>query len=231
VEEPDAAPSVQAPRDVRSLWRRGGRLILGAVGVVVGFVALGNLAIFLAWQATAHSVDLDAPRVAGVENLVAVDGHLWRSAAPDDTSYDDLAALGVRTVVDLRSGDGAPADPGDLRRLGIDLVRIPVRDGQSPSDKQVDRFLRAVEGSSGRVLVHCGAGVGRTGAMVAAYRGASGLGDGADAVRQNLAVGPPSLEQLVFASRIDGGPSRPPLAVIATSRLLDAPRRLWSRFG
>ena len=77
--------------------------------------------------------------------------------------------------------------------------------------------------------VHCGAGVGRTGTMVAAYR--SAMGDGGDAVRQNLAVGPPSLEQLVFASRIDSGASRPPLAVVATSRVLEAPRRMWSRWG
>jgi hypothetical protein len=67
--------------------------------------------------------------------------------------------------------------------------------------------------------------------MVAAYRSAMGLGGGSDAVRQNLAVGPPSLEQLVFASRIEAGASRPPLAVVATSRVLDAPRRMWSRWG
>jgi protein-tyrosine phosphatase len=110
-------------------------------------------------------------------------------------------------------------------------VRIPVRDGQIPSRAEVDEFLRVVQESPGRVLVHCGAGVGRTGTMVAAYRSAVGMGNGTDAMRQNLAVGPPSLEQLVFASRIDGGTSRPPVAVVVTSRLLDAPRRMWSRWG
>ncbi len=67
--------------------------------------------------------------------------------------------------------------------------------------------------------------------MVAAYRSDVGMGDGGDAVRQNLAVGPPSLEQLVFASRIDDGDARPPAAVVAASRVLDAPRRMWSRWG
>jgi protein-tyrosine phosphatase len=227
---PETPPS-SPPRRPRTVWRRLGRLVVAATGSLAAFILLGNLVIVLAWQFTARSVDLQAPRVAGVSNLVAVDDHLWRSAAPSDEAYPALADEGVRTIVDLRAGDGGPDNEAELDHLGIDLVRIPVRDGQIPSKAEIDEFLDVVEGSEGRVLVHCGAGVGRTGAMVAAYRSAAGLGDGNDALRQNLAVGPPSLEQLVFASRIDDGDSRPPLAVVATSRVLDAPRRMWSRWG
>jgi protein-tyrosine phosphatase len=224
------APKNRAQRaPVGGAWQKVGRVLTAALGSLTAFILLGNLVIVLAWQFTARSVDLEAPRVEGVDNLVAVDDRLWRSAAPSDEAYEGLAAHDVRTIVDLRSGDGSPVDEALLERLDIDLVHIPVRDGQIPSRAEVDEFLDVVRDSPGRVLVHCGAGVGRTGAMVAAYRSATG--DGSDAVRQNLAVGPPSLEQLVFASRIEGGASRPPLAVVVTSRVLDAPRRLWSRYG
>jgi protein-tyrosine phosphatase len=226
------APQVRAHwAPVGGAWRKVGRVLTAALGSLTAFILLGNLVIVLAWQFTARSVDLEAPRVEGVDNLVAVDDRLWRSAAPSDEAYEGLAAHDVRTIVDLRSGDGSPVDEALLERLDIDLVHIPVRDGQIPSKAEVDEFLDVVQDSPGRVLVHCGAGVGRTGAMVAAYRSATGLGGGTDAMRQNLAVGPPSLEQLVFASRIEGGASRPPLAVVVTSRVLDAPRRLWSRYG
>jgi len=229
--EPGATPPSSPFRRTRFGWRKVARILTAAAGSVAAFIILGNLVIVLAWQFTARSVQLEAPRVDGVDNLVAVDDHLWRSAAPSGAAYEELAANGVRTIVDLRSGDGSPVDAALLDRLDIDLVHIPVRDGQIPSKAEVDEFLRVVEASPGRVLVHCGAGVGRTGAMVAAYRAETGMGDGSDAVRQNLAVGPPSLEQLVFASRIDGDASRPPLAVVAASRVLDAPRRMWSRYG
>ncbi|WP_420907495.1 fused DSP-PTPase phosphatase/NAD kinase-like protein, partial [Streptomyces scabichelini] len=36
---------------------------------------------------------------------------------------------------------------------------MPIRDGQTPTNQQVDRFLRTVASSTGPVFVHCGAGV------------------------------------------------------------------------
>ncbi|WP_406215152.1 hypothetical protein [Streptomyces canus] len=44
------------------------------------------------------------------------------------------------------------------------------------------------------MFVHCGAGVGRTGTMAAAYLVKTG--EQSSAVRRNLAVGPPSIEQI-----------------------------------
>ena len=67
--------------------------------------------------------------------------------------------------------------------------------------------------------------------MAAAYRVANG-GNAMAAMRANLSVGPPSLEQLAFAASLDVGvgASKPNAAIVALSRTLDAPRRIWKVF-
>lgn len=212
-------------------WRMMLRVVRNlAVGLVL-FLVIGNLAITAAWQMTARRSAHVVPAISGITNLSVVDDAVWRSAAPSSRSYGELADAGVRTIVDLRAEENLRVDVDALAALGIRWVHLPIRDGQIPSDEQVRRFLGAVDGSEGITLVHCGAGVGRTGAMVAAYRVATGESSGLEAMRANLAVGPPSLEQLAFAASLDGGLHRPPVPLVFASRVLDSPRRLWSRYG
>lgn len=170
--------------------------------------------------------------IAGIDNLEAVDGKVWRGGAPSNVGYQGLAEAGVTTIVDLRAEEGIEADLAYVRSLGIEVLHLPIRDGQTPTAEQVETFLRFTERSPGPVFVNCGAGVGRTGTMVGAYLVSTGELNGRGAVRRNLAVGPPSLEQIVFVARMEQGDiDRPGLAVRAVSRVLDAPRRIWHRLG
>ena len=156
-------------------------------------------------------------------------GRLWRGAAPSPSGYRALAGLGITTVVDLRAEDlSAPqlAEPG---KAGLKVVHLPIRDGQTPTAQQVRRFLDVVASSSGPVFVHCGAGVGRTGTMAAAYLVRTDKQSPSTAVLRNLAVGPPSIEQIYYGLSLgQGRVDQPPLPVVAVSRLVDAPRRMWS---
>ena len=151
------------------------------------------------------------------------------AAHPSRDAYFELAKRGVRTVVDLRAEDDVRDDEVFLTGLGVRLIRTPIRDGQTPTTAQVDQFLEAIRSSEGTVLVHCGAGVGRTGTMAAAYLVRSGAATPRDALWRNLAVGPPSLEQISYVAGLANGFAAPSLVVRALSRTLDAPRRLWSR--
>lgn len=212
----------------RSWRRRAFRLAVGLAAVVV----LGNLCILGAHalaQQTAGASPVDVPDdVAAIRNFEAVDATLWRGGAPSTDDYRALAAAGVTTIVDLRAEKGLHDPTALLDELGVTRVRIPIRDGQTPTDEQVQQFMATVEASEGAVYLHCGAGVGRTGTMAAVYRVAHGSG-GWSAMRDNLVVGPPSLEQLAYAASLDAGesPHRPNGAVVALSRTFDAPRRLW----
>lgn len=200
---------------------------------LVAFLALGNLAIFSAmvWaKTTAPAQNVPAPE--GVINFQVVDDKVFRGSHPRDATFRELAKLGVTTIVDLRAEEGIDVDRNELRRLGITRFNIALRDGQVPTEAQVHQFLEIIEHAPGKVYVHCMAGVGRTGAMVAAYLVASGQEDPAGALRRNLSVGPPSLEQLAFVAELTPTDAdRPNAVVTGLSRVLDAPRRIWSNIN
>ena len=205
--------------------------MLKGLGAAVAFLVVGNLVIvaasFWARETTARPT---TSAIAGIDNLRAVDGRLWRGAAPTTEGYKGLAQAGVTTIVDLRAEEGLEGDARVVRELGLNLVQIPLRDGQVPSPEEVEAFLAATRESAGPIFEHCGAGVGRTGAMVGAYQVAQGELSRASALRRNLAVGPPSLEQIAFVARMgEGAPEKPGALLTAVSRVLDAPRRNWSR--
>jgi protein tyrosine phosphatase (PTP) superfamily phosphohydrolase (DUF442 family) len=231
---PVDAPVERAPRvadpplSARRRWRGLSRVLLGLVAfLVVGNVAILGASVWARHSSGASGVTVPA-EVAAIHNFEAVDQHLWRGGAPDQDAYEALAAAGVTTIIDLRAEHDIHVPHDLLDELGLTLVAIPMRDGQAPSPAQVARFMDAVAAADGPVYVHCGAGVGRTGTMVAAYRVARGQSP-STAVRANLAVGPPSLEQIAFAaSLVPGAPAeRPNAVVVALSRTLDAPRRGW----
>jgi protein-tyrosine phosphatase len=206
-----------------------GRVARDLVLAVIIFIAAGNLAILSA-NLVARSM-LDQPRLpdlAGIANLQSVDDHVWRGAAPSHEGYKALASHGVSTLVDLRAEEDVSVDEALLQELRLTRYNIPLRDGQAPSPAQVQRFLDVVNESKGRVFVHCGAGVGRTGTMAASYLVDSGQADSLEALGRNLAVGPPSLEQISFVTGLTGEQAaRPPVAVSVMSRLIDGPRRVW----
>jgi protein-tyrosine phosphatase len=193
------------------------------------FFALPNLLIALMHRLAKRAVPEPTRRIP-VENFAEVDGRLWRGAAPTEEGLEALAAGGVTTVVDLRAEEGVETHDALRARLEVNRFHLPLRDGQAPTRHQVEQFLEVVERSPGRVFVHCGAGVGRTGTMAAAHLVATGQATGGRAVVRNLAVGPPSVEQLAFAVLLSGGEVRRPLApVVAFSRAVDGPRRFRVR--
>ena len=106
-----------------------------------------------------------------ISNFGRVDDTYYRGAQPKGRDYADLAALGVKTVIDLQ-GDGDNANEAQLvTKAGMRFYRIGMTPRVAPTAEQLATFLRIVNDPAQQpVYVHCAGGRHRTGVMTAVYR-------------------------------------------------------------
>jgi tyrosine-protein phosphatase SIW14 len=112
-----------------------------------------------------------SPSTVRISNFGRVNDSYYRGAQPKSRDYADLAALGVKTVIDLQ-GDGDNADEAKLvTASGMRFYRIPMTPRVAPTQEQLATFLRIVNDPAQQpVYVHCAGGRHRTGVMTAVYR-------------------------------------------------------------
>lgn len=105
-----------------------------------------------------------------IKNFGQMDERFYRGAQPRQEDYQALAALGIKTVIDLREDPEAYEKPS-VEALGMRYVNIPVVDKEAPQEAQIAEFLKlAGDPATGKFFVHCAGGRHRTGIMGAVYR-------------------------------------------------------------
>ena len=122
--------------------------------------------------ALAASAAADAPLAAsiGIDNFGQVSSSYYRGAQPKGGDYARLAALGVKTVIDLTK-DGDAQEAKLVKAAGMSFHRIPMTTHEPPSKDKVAEFLKLVDDPANQpVYVHCQGGRHRTGVMTAVYR-------------------------------------------------------------
>lgn len=107
----------------------------------------------------------------GIDNFARINANYYRGAQPDGDEYAQLAALGVKTVIDLTRDDTQPNERSMVETAGMTYVQIPMTTHTAPTRDEVAKFLRIVnDPRSQPVYVHCVGGRHRTGVMTAVYR-------------------------------------------------------------
>jgi protein tyrosine/serine phosphatase len=138
--------------------------------------ALGTLIAILALAITSSaqepaSQDLNTTvKIVRIKNFGQMDGRFYRGAQPGEKDYKDLAALGIKTVIDLRD-DPQQTERPLVESLGMKYINIPMAGKKYPTPEVTELFLKTVnDPATGKFFVHCAGGRHRTGAMGAVYR-------------------------------------------------------------
>jgi protein tyrosine/serine phosphatase len=104
-----------------------------------------------------------------IDNFGQVNDGYFRGAQPKGHDYQDLAAIGVKTVIDLSNDQETEAQ--SVQAAGMKFVRIPLTTTAAPAATAIEKFLSLVNDPSNLpVYVHCQGGRHRTGVMTAIYR-------------------------------------------------------------
>jgi protein tyrosine/serine phosphatase len=105
-----------------------------------------------------------------IKNFGQMDERFYRGAQPKEEDYKDLAALGIKTVIDL-TDQPKSYEKSMVESLGMKYINIPMDDKKYPAEETARTFLKiASDPSNGKFFVHCAGGRHRTGAMGAVYR-------------------------------------------------------------
>src|SRR5690606_38959416 len=79
---------------------------------------------------------------------------------------------GISAIVSLSD---TPLDTQTIKKFDMNVLYLPVKDYYPPTIEQMVKMVNFVDEQKGATLVHCNAGLGRTGTMLAAYLIAKGM--------------------------------------------------------
>jgi protein tyrosine/serine phosphatase len=132
-------------------------------------IAALTLVIALSGLSFGKSKNSEFPNVK-ISNFGRMDERFFRGARPKPDQLKNLAALGIKTVIDLTDNSKEKEKPA-VEAAGMRYVNIPIVDKTNPSPEQIAEFLRiANDPETGKFYVHCAGGRHRTGVIGAIYR-------------------------------------------------------------
>jgi tyrosine-protein phosphatase SIW14 len=142
----------------KGCWKCGGRVALALC--------------LAAWCLSVAARAADPYAAQYVRNFGEVNDRLYRGGEPTQRALEELAALHVALVIDLRERDGQTGMEQQMAEaLKMKYVNVPFHGYGAPGDDQMRRVLwLLMNGDTQKIFVHCRRGKDRTGTVVACYR-------------------------------------------------------------
>lgn len=155
----------------QSLLRDAKKQFLFSLLAVSVSLALSAVCLAGSGDKSEHKSERTASTIhCDVENFGQVTDFFYRGAQPKGEEYNQLAAMGVKTVIDLRNDPKSYAK-NLAQKAGLRYINFPLSDKDYPAADAAQRFLELVNDKANQpVYVHCAGGRHRTGIMTAVYR-------------------------------------------------------------
>lgn len=119
---------------------------------------------FAAAQTTTKDRDLP--------NFAEVHANFYRGGQPTEAGVKKLAAMGVKTIIDLRGEDGlAEQEKIWAKSAGVKFVAVNLSNWFKPKNSEIESIIGQIDAADNQpVFVHCRRGADRTGTIAAVYR-------------------------------------------------------------
>src|ERR1044072_4519749 len=114
-------------------------------------------ALILVSQISEFSQEIQKADISTVtiKNFGQMDERFFRGGQPKENDYQQLAALGIKTVIDLQDNPTG-YEKRDVEALGMKYVNIPMSGSHYPESAKIDEFLKLVDDpATGKFYVHC----------------------------------------------------------------------------
>jgi tyrosine-protein phosphatase SIW14 len=107
-----------------------------------------------------------------VPNFHQVNERLYRGGQPTPGSLKRLAEVGIKTVINIRTGEEKiEAEEAEARAAGLQYFNLPLKQLRRPKEEQMARIMAIINDPANQpVFVHCRRGSDRTGTVIASYR-------------------------------------------------------------
>ena len=111
------------------------------------------------------------PASNGILNFDQVSTNLYRGAEPDAAGVAGLDRVGIRSIIDLRTGSEVrPGERTDAMGFGMTYTNVPMSGYGRPGKAEIESVLALIRTLPPPVFVHCRHGCDRTGTVIACHR-------------------------------------------------------------
>lgn len=153
-------------------------------------------------------------------NFQKVNEQVYRGGQPSEAGFQNIAKLGVKTVIDLRLiGEHSQAEEQRIvESQGMRYVSVPMRGMSAPTSEQLTKVLGLMnDPAAGPVFIHCRRGADRTGTVIACYRIGHDNWANEKALQEAKQMGMAWIEKAMQHYVMDYAPARPAVTIEAAT--------------